>query len=256
MRMGLGLGVGAVRRGGGGAPAFDPATVGWTYDVSDLSTMFQDAAQTVPVTTVSDPVRVVRDKSAAALHLVAPSDAARPLLAQDGSGRYYLNFPTITQQMATASTVSTTTPVLIAGLVSFGTGISTATAMMVRLFASATALFGLGIRASLMSARAQVRIDSSGVASVIPTGATSGVVVDDLRVHHADCTPLLIRRGIDGVDNDSLATTWDAQTLPSAAFQLVGFTDAPWRFYAGCLVSGTSAVTRKAEVIEWLSAKK
>jgi hypothetical protein len=51
------------------APAFDPTTLftgtdtGWVYDLSDMSTLFQDAAGTTPVTAVGQPVGLVLDKS-------------------------------------------------------------------------------------------------------------------------------------------------------------------------------------------------
>lgn len=50
------------------------------YDPSDLSTLFQDAAGTVPVTAVEQSVRLMRDKSGRGNNATAPSDAARPVL--------------------------------------------------------------------------------------------------------------------------------------------------------------------------------
>jgi len=50
------------------------------YDPSDLSTLFQDTAGTVPVTAVEQSVRLMRDKSGRGNHATAPSDAARPVL--------------------------------------------------------------------------------------------------------------------------------------------------------------------------------
>ena len=242
---------------GGSAPAFDPATVGLVYEVDDFSSMFQDAAQIVPVTAVGQPVRVIRDRSSANLHLVAPSDAARPLLAQDGSGRYYLDFPDATPSMITASTITTPTPALIAGLVSFGAGTNAGVSMVLRLNSSpTTAYFSLAVRSSIMAARAKVRIYVKGVPAVIINGATNDIVADDVRVHHVDHISLSMRRGIDGTDLYSAATAWDAQTLDNAAFQLFGVLDSPFRFYGGCVVVGPNATTRKAEVIQWLDGKK
>jgi hypothetical protein len=49
--------------------AFDPTTLftgtdtGWVYDLSDMSTLFQDAAGTTPVTAVGQPVGLELDKS-------------------------------------------------------------------------------------------------------------------------------------------------------------------------------------------------
>jgi hypothetical protein len=57
VKLGLGLHIGS---GGGG---FNPATIfgattqGWWFDNSDISTLFQDAAGTIPVTAVGQSVR-------------------------------------------------------------------------------------------------------------------------------------------------------------------------------------------------------
>jgi hypothetical protein len=57
----------AVRRGGG-SPAFTPLALfssgeqGWWYDPSNLSTLFQDAAGTVPVTAAGQPVGRLMDR--------------------------------------------------------------------------------------------------------------------------------------------------------------------------------------------------
>lgn len=62
------------------------------YDPSDLSTLFQDAAGTTPVTTVGQPVGLMRDKSGRGNHASQATTTARPLLQQDAGGRYYLSF--------------------------------------------------------------------------------------------------------------------------------------------------------------------
>jgi hypothetical protein len=65
---------------------FDPRQLfaageqGAWYDPSDLSTLFQNAAGTTPVTGVEQPVRLMLDKSGRGNHATAPSDAARPVL--------------------------------------------------------------------------------------------------------------------------------------------------------------------------------
>jgi hypothetical protein len=54
---------------------------GFWYDPSDLSTMFQDAAGTIPVTGLGQPVGLLLDKSGNGYHLSqATSDPARPTL--------------------------------------------------------------------------------------------------------------------------------------------------------------------------------
>jgi hypothetical protein len=62
--IGLGLGVAIVRaRALGPEGLFADGEQGVWYDPSDLSTLFQDAAGTVPVTASGDPVELMRDKS-------------------------------------------------------------------------------------------------------------------------------------------------------------------------------------------------
>ena len=78
------------------------------YDPSDLSTLFQDAAGTIPVTTTGQPVRRMLDKSGNGNHLTALSDAARPVLQTDSNGRYYLNFDGVDDKMSSANINATT----------------------------------------------------------------------------------------------------------------------------------------------------
>lgn len=63
---------------------------GW-WDTSDLTTLFQDAAGTVPAA-VGDPVGLMRDKSGNGYDVSQSSSSARPTLQQDGSGNTYLQF--------------------------------------------------------------------------------------------------------------------------------------------------------------------
>ena len=64
--------------------------LGAWYDPSDLSTMFQDTAGTIPVTTVGQSVSLLKDKSGNNFHLIAYG--VPPTLAQV-SGKYCLLFP-------------------------------------------------------------------------------------------------------------------------------------------------------------------
>lgn len=66
---------------------------GFWYDPNDLSTMYQDAAGTVPVTSAGQPVGLVRDKSGRNNHARQTTSASRPILRQNAStGAYYLEF--------------------------------------------------------------------------------------------------------------------------------------------------------------------
>lgn len=63
---------------------FDSGEQGVWYDPSDLSTMFQDAAGTVPVTKDGDHVALMRDKSGNGNHATPTVSAARPVYKTDG----------------------------------------------------------------------------------------------------------------------------------------------------------------------------
>lgn len=66
---------------------------GFVYDPNDLTTMFQDAAGTVPVTGVGQPVGLVLDKSGRGNHARQTTSASRPILRQNAStGANYLEF--------------------------------------------------------------------------------------------------------------------------------------------------------------------
>lgn len=82
---------------GAGAP-FD----GLLVDPSDISTLFQDAAGTTPVTAHGDPVRLVLDKSGNGNDLTAPSDAARPVYQTSG-GLHWLEFDGVDDQLEVAT---------------------------------------------------------------------------------------------------------------------------------------------------------
>lgn len=67
--------------------------VGFFYDPNDLSTMYQDAGETVPVTAAGQPVGLVKDKSGRNNHAYQTNAASRPLLQRNATtGAYYLAF--------------------------------------------------------------------------------------------------------------------------------------------------------------------
>lgn len=82
---------------------FAQAEQGAWYDPSDLSTLFQDSAGTVPVTGVNQPVGMMRDKSGRGNHATQPTTVNRPVLQQDGSGKDYLAFNGTNSWLASAT---------------------------------------------------------------------------------------------------------------------------------------------------------
>ena len=66
---------------------------GFWYDPNDMGAMYQDAAGTVPVTAVGQPVGLIRDKSGRNNHARQTTSASRPILRQNATtGAYYLAF--------------------------------------------------------------------------------------------------------------------------------------------------------------------
>lgn len=95
--MSFGFGFGFTKITAAIRAAFSPSSLfannepGVWYDPSDLSTLYQDAAGTVPVTAVEQPVGRILDKSGRGFHATQATATSRPVLRQDG-GKHYLYF--------------------------------------------------------------------------------------------------------------------------------------------------------------------
>lgn len=85
---------------------FAAGELGAWYDPSDLSSMWQDSAGTVPVTAAGQPVGRIADKSGRGNPLTQPTDTRRPTLAQDADSRYYLSFDGLNDALVSASPVN------------------------------------------------------------------------------------------------------------------------------------------------------
>ena len=104
-RLGISLSLNAQQLGGGAGPAFDPATLfdgerGAWYDPSDLSTLFQDTAGTIPVTTAGQPVARINDKSGQNNHATISTASARPTYQTSGT-LHWLAFDGVNDQLQT-----------------------------------------------------------------------------------------------------------------------------------------------------------
>lgn len=72
---------------------FSNNEVGFAYDPNDLTTLYQDAAGTIPVTGAGQHVGLVKDKSGRNNHAYQTNAASRPLLQRNATtGAYYLAF--------------------------------------------------------------------------------------------------------------------------------------------------------------------
>lgn len=66
---------------------------GFAYDPNDLTTLYQDAAGTIPVTAAGQPVGLMLDKSGRNNHAYQTVSASRPILQRNATtGAYYLAF--------------------------------------------------------------------------------------------------------------------------------------------------------------------
>lgn len=84
---------------------FGASEPGAWYDPSDMSTLFQDSAGTVPVTAVEQPVGRILDKSGRGNHATQATTTKRPTLKQDANGCYYLRFDGVDDAMVTVGNV-------------------------------------------------------------------------------------------------------------------------------------------------------
>lgn len=98
VRNGLGVGLLASTSLSTRNRVFTPASLfaageqgGW-YDPSDITTLFQDTAGTVPVTATGQTVARINDKSGRGNNLTQANAAARPLYTTDAGGRPLLRF--------------------------------------------------------------------------------------------------------------------------------------------------------------------
>ena len=95
---------------------FDPLALGpiaW-YDPSDLTTLFQDAAMTVPVAADGDVVGAMKDKSGNGYHLLQATTANKPLYKTSG-GLYWLQFDSANDYLSAANVPGTATWSMCAG---------------------------------------------------------------------------------------------------------------------------------------------
>lgn len=90
--------------GGGWTPAdlFIDGEQGAWYDPSDLSTMFQDTAGTIPVTAAGQTVARINDKSGRGNHATQATAAARPQYQTDGT-YHWLEFDGVDDALSTAA---------------------------------------------------------------------------------------------------------------------------------------------------------
>lgn len=77
---------------------------GFAFDPNDLTTLYQDAAGTIPVTSAGQPVGLMKDKSGRNNHAYQTVSASRPVLQRNATtGAYYLAFDGVDDSLQTNS---------------------------------------------------------------------------------------------------------------------------------------------------------
>jgi hypothetical protein len=162
----------------GGYAAINPATlfaggeVGGWYDPSDLSTVWQDVAGTVPGA-VGSPVGRISDKSGGGLHLTSPGLAATfPVLRQSASGKYYLERDGVDDYMESAASLTLQEGFTIAYAGQFAAGAGSGTSAIAALSLNSTNYLLCGFRQDVGGARAAARADSTADVLVTASGAS------------------------------------------------------------------------------------
>lgn len=102
------------RRVSGFTPASLSGLIAW-YDPSDLTTLFQDFAMTVPVTTDGQAVAAIADKSGNGRHARQVTAGFRPVYNTDGQQRW-LSFDGANDVLAVASPIPVTGTSIYAGV--------------------------------------------------------------------------------------------------------------------------------------------
>lgn len=110
------------RRRLGIAGLFATGDTGAWFDISDRSSLFQDAAGTIPVVAAGDPVGLVLDKTGRGQNLAQPVAANRPLYQIDPEGRPYLELNGTSHFMVgtMASALSSGDLTILAGFLATG----------------------------------------------------------------------------------------------------------------------------------------
>ena len=88
---------------------FAASEKGLWYDISDITTLFQDSAGTTPVTSAGQPVGKVLDKSGNNIHATQATAANRPTYQVDSNGNGYLQFDGVNDSLVTSTLNLSTT---------------------------------------------------------------------------------------------------------------------------------------------------
>lgn len=171
------------------------------FDPSDLTTLFQDAAGTVPVTASGDPVGMMKDKSGNGNHATQTVSAARPTYQTNGN-LHWLGFDGADDFLDMSVSLSGSSNVAIGFLSSLTGGF--ALGGVARPTASQAAKIGV-VQSGSIFYRA---VNSQ--ASIISSVDESKGIVSTLSRHSGALIARTNGRESTGVDTPALASNWTA----------------------------------------------
>lgn len=145
---------------------------GMVWDPSDLSTLFQDVAGTVPVTAAGQPVGRMLDKSPNANHWVAAADnTTRPTYQVDSDGKGYLQFDGSNDVLLAATPFHTATNVAMTSSVGLFGAAQPATKSLIAANSTTSAtpfLVPFQSNGATGDLRVQARNDGNGNTGTVP----------------------------------------------------------------------------------------
>lgn len=236
-----GIGGGGGASGGGGTPIWTPASLfengeqGVWLDESDLSTMFQDLAGTVPAA-VDSPVGKRLDKSGNGNHWAAPNTSARPILRLTG-GLYSLEWDGVDDQQLMPAGAWTLVTCYFAGYVDNTQGVHV----------WATANPGSGYFGAYHSG------------NTLAPNKTTGVGSPTYKVDGTDLAPVTRARLYTLMFNQNTILETQTLTLPtSGVLSIAGYPGIRFKGFSSGVVMRNSNLTsdEAAQLRTWLSAKQ
>lgn len=220
------------------------------YDPSDLSSMFQDSAGTIPAV-VDSPVGLMLDKSSSGRHLVQATGANRPILRNAGS-LYWLDFSAAGATMTVSSGAAYPSPMYLA--IAWERLIATDASLVFGIAISSTEYFRFIDVAT--SNRVQGGIRDSVAGAAVLTGASGcapiGVpLFSDLSAFADGTLEMYVQGGTVAVSSSMTHFMTGANVLSTGTITIGPGVS---KFYGGVILFGDPTAGRDT-IRKWLSEK-
>ena len=228
---------------------FLAGVLGVWFDPSDLSTLFQDAAGTIPVTADGDPVGLMLDKSGNGNHATQSVSGSRPVYRTDGTV-HRLKFDGIDDYLSTGVSVMSDQPYIMAAASSNGDGDKLGV-----VFSTDTSnVFSLFLVSDTRSRKRLHRFQDSGFVNRLTRLSADEVeVISAYRLSNSVVTAR--QNGIDQSSGNRSAEGFDADGLWIGQYGSGRF-QSPISFYGGVIQSASEVTLDNTERVEVYLAGK